>query len=171
MTTRKTVGKTRKKATLNVNWNSDNGNKRKTRKINKQYKKLSVGAIMIALVCLIVGSVGGVFAIKFITKNDCFILNGKDEITLQIGEKYIDDGAKVIAFGKDDADKVQVKTNLTKNENGTYSADEEGTYYIVYTVDNFKYGKLFKVQKIRLITFVNATEQEEIQDANQGGNS
>ena len=58
-----------------------------------------------------------------------------------------------------------------ENEDGTFTATEEGTYYITYTVDNFKYGKLLKVQKVRLISFVEQTEQEEIQDANQGGNT
>ena len=100
-------------------------------------------------------------------KNDCFILDGKDEITLQIGEKYTDEGAKVIAFGKDDASKIKTETNMKRNNDGTYYSNEEGTFYIKYTVNNLKYGTIFKVQKIRLITFVEETEQEEV----QGGNS
>ena len=42
---------------------------------------------------------------------------------------------------------------------------------MIYTVDNLKYGKIFKVQKIRLITFVEATEQDEIDSLNPGGNA
>ena len=170
MANRKTASKTSKKANINFNWDNNKNNK-KTNKTNKQLKKLSIGAILIAVVCLIVGAVGGVFAIKVITKNDCFTLIGKDEITHTIGVPYFDKGAKVVAFGRDDSDKIEIKTNLTQNQDGSFSADEEGTYYIAYTVDNFKYGKLFKIQKIRLVTFVEETEPKEIESANQGGNT
>ena len=170
MATKRKVSKTSKTATINFNWDNNN-NKKKSKKTNKQLKKLSVGAIMVAIVCLIVGAVGGFFAIKIITQNDCFTLIGKDEITLRIGEDFVDKGARVIAFGKDDTNKVLVETNLTKKSDGVYTASEEGTYYVVYTVDNFKYGKLFKVQKIRLVNYVEETELEEIESANQGGNT
>ena len=171
MATRKTASKTSKKASIGFDLSDNKPSKRKQNKVKKQLKKLSFGAIMIAVSLLVVGAVGGFFGIKTITMNDCFELIGKDEITLQIGENYVDEGAKVVAFGKDDESKVKIETNLTKHEDGTYSATEEGTYYMIYTVDNFKYGTLFKIQKIRLITFVEATEAEEIESANQGGNS
>ena len=172
MATKKTACKTSKKATVDFKWDTnEKQSKRNKKNVNKTLKKLSFGAIMIAVFVLVIGAVGGYFGVKFLTKNDCFTLNGKDEITLQIGkDAYTDEGAKVIAFGKNDESKVKVETNLIKNEDGTYTAQEEGTYYMIYTVDNFKYGTLFKIQKIRLITFVEPTEQEEIDNANQGGN-
>ena len=43
-----------------------------------------------------------------------------------------------------------------------FSAEDVGTYYIKYSVEDFKYGKLFTVEKIRLITFVEETIQDEI---------
>ena len=163
MATKKTAGKTSKKATLDFNFNLDNKpSKRKQNKAKKQFKKISVGAVLIAVLLLALGAVGGFFTVKVLSKDDCFELIGKDEITLQIGEKYTDEGAKVIAFGKDNSSKLIIETNLTKNEDGTYSASEEGTYYMIYKVDDFKYGSLFKIQKIRLINFVEATEQDEI---------
>lgn len=172
MATRKTASKTSKKASVSFNWNgNDKSNKKSKKHADKHLKKLSVGAILIAILILTVGAIGGYFGVKYLVKDDCFTLNGKDEITLEIGETYTDEGAKVIAFGRDDANKVSIKTNLTKNEDGTYTSNEVGTFYMTYTVDNFKYGTLFKIQKIRLITFVEPTEQEEIDSANQGGNS
>lgn len=172
MANKKTVGKTSKKVTINFDWNQDKkSNNKSNKKVEKQIKKLGVGILLLAAVFLVFGAVGGFFAVKFVSKNDCFILNGKDEITLQIGEKYTDEGAKVIAFGKNDENKLKVETKLKEESDGVYYAEEEGTYYIIYTVDNFKYGTLFKIQKIRLITFVEATEQEEISSANQGGNT
>lgn len=171
MATRKTASKTSKKATADFNWDINNKpSKRTTKKVNKQLKKVSAGALIMALLLLVVGAVGGFLGVKVLTKNDCFTLIGNDEITLELGETYKDQSAKVIAFGKDEADKILVETNLSKNEDGTYTADEVGTYYISYIVDNFKYGTLFKIKKIRLITFVEPTEQEEI-DGAQGGNA
>ena len=161
MATRKTASKQSKKATINFDWDTNKPNKKTTNKINKNLKKLSAGVILVAVMLLVVGTVGGFFGLKFVMRNDCFVLKGKDEITLELGKTYTDEGAKVIAFGKDDGDKVVIETNLTKNEDGSYTAEEVGTYYMVYKVENLKYGKLFKVQKIRLITFVEVSEGAE----------
>ena len=170
MATRKTASKTSKKATADFSWEvNSKPSKRTSKKVNKHLKKLSIGAILVSVLVLAIGAVGGYFGLKVVSKNDCFALNGKDEITLQIGKKYVDEGVKVIAFGKDEANKVKLETNLTKNNDGSFTSNEVGTFYIVYTVDNFKYGTLFKIKKIRLITFVEATEQEEIDSA--GGNA
>ena len=171
MATKKTASKQSKKATLDFNLrNSDKPNKRQRQKTVKNIKKLGFSTIALALVFLAIGGAGGFFAVKMLTRNDCFTLNGKDEITLQIGETYTDEGVEVVAFGKDDSGTVEIKTDLVKNEDGTYTATEEGRYYMIYTVKNFKYGTLFKIQKIRLISFVEATEQDEIDNLNPGGN-
>lgn len=170
MATRKSVGKTSKKVSADFKWNSSGkDSKKKAKKAGKQLKKLSFGAILMAILLLGVGAVGGYFGVKIMTRNDCFVLNGQDEITLQIGESYVDEGVKIVSFGKDVSADVTVETNLKKNNDGEFYVEEEGTYYIVYKSNNFKYGTIFKVQKIRLITFVEATEQEEI-DQTQGGN-
>ena len=161
MAKRKTASKTSSKAKAEfVCGVGEKGKKRNSKKINNQIKKLGFGSILLSIVIIAIGALGGFFGVKYLVRNDCFILNGKDEITLQLGENYTDDGAKVIAFGRNEAKKVKIETNLKKNTDGTYYAEEEGTYYIAYTVDNFKYGTLFKIKKIRLITFVNASEDE-----------
>ena len=112
---------------------------------------------------IIVGIAGGYLTTKILTKNDCFVLNGQDEQTLFISEEtgsqtYKDEGVKVIAFGIDDSDKVEIETNMKMNEDGEYYAEEVGTYYMIYTVKNIKYGSIFKIQRIRLITFVEESE-------------
>ena len=167
---KKTVGKTSKKASVNFNWNNDKkSNKKTSKQVNKLMKKVGIGAIFGAVLLLAIGAVGGFFGFKFLTKNDCFELIGKDEITLQLNETYTDEGAKIISFGKDVSEDVVIETNLKQDINGKFYAEVEGTYYIVYKSSNFKYNSIFKVQKIRLITFVEATEQEEIE--NVGGNA
>ncbi len=158
MATRKTASKTSKKATIDFDWQTEKPSKRKRNKAKKELKKLGAVAIVCAVVFLIVGAVGGFFGVKYLIKDDVFVLNGQDEITLELGKTYKDEGAKVIAFGKDESDKVEIETNLKIDDNGNYYADEAATYYMVYKVKNLKYGSIIKVQKIRLITFVEASE-------------
>lgn len=154
--TRKTASKTSKKAGLNIDIKSPS--KTKTKKAFKTIKKLSPAAMVISLLFLIIGAAGGWFGTQFITKNDCFTLIGKEEITLVVGQSYTDQGAKVVSFNQDLSNKVKVETNLTKNKDGTYTSNDVGTFYMIYTVDSIKYNTIFKVQKIRLITFVEESE-------------
>lgn len=167
MATRKTASKSSSRASLDLDIDSKQS-KKTNKKINKTIKKASAGAIILAVVLLVVGAVGGYFGVKFLTRNDCFEIVGKDELTLTLGENYADQSVKAISFGKDVSEKVEIETNLKQNEDGSYYADEVGTYYIVYKVNDIKYNSIFKVQKIRLLTFVEATEQEEIESANGG---
>jgi len=162
MATRKTASKVSKKVELDFDIDE-----KSSRKATKKIKKLSSPVIFMAVLFLAIGAVGGYFGFNIFIKNDCFEIIGKDEITLTIGDPYEDEGCKVVAFGRDDSDKLKVETNLTKNEDGTYTSMEEGTFYIVYTVDNLKYGTIFKIQKIRLISFVEPSEPDEIANANQ----
>ena len=167
MAVRKTASKTSSRVKLDLDID-EKSSKRAGKKIKKTFKKSSPTAILLAVILLIVGAVGGYFGCKFLTKNDKFEIIGKDEITLSVGESYTDEGVSLVAFGQDEADKVKIETNLKKNEDGEYYADAIGTYYIAYTVDNLKYGSIFKVQKIRLINFVEPAEDDEIISA--GGN-
>lgn len=165
MATRKTAKKSSSKASFNVE--IDKPSKRTSKKINKTIKKINPLTIFIAVVLLAVGAVGGFFGIKVLTKNDCFEIVGSDVVTLTLNESYVDEGVKVIAFNKDNRDKVVVETNLKQKEDGSYYADEVGTYYITYNVTNLKYGSVFKIQKVRLIDVVEQAESEEIENAQE----
>ncbi|MBR6778607.1 MAG: hypothetical protein IKM43_00425 [Clostridia bacterium] len=166
MATRKTASKVSKKASLNIDIEAPK--KSTKREVAKNLKKMSGVAMCLAVILLVGGVAGGWFGCKYLMRNDCFTLVGKDEITLTVGEVYKDEGVNVISFGKDMKDKVIVKTNMDAKDGG-YTSQEIGTYYMVYTVDSIKYGTLFKIQKIRLITFVEESEAEEIITEN-GGN-
>lgn len=160
MAGKKTASKVSKRAELNINTTSNN-NKRNNRKAKSAVKKLSIKTLCVTLCLFLLAGVAGVGVSFFLTRNDCFEIIGNDEITLMLTERYVDEGVNVVAFGVDDRDKVSIETDMKQDDKGYY-AEEEGTYYIIYTVDNLKYGKLFKVQKIRLITFVEPTEESEI---------
>ena len=163
MATRKTASKVSKKAELNINLNKPT--KSQQNKTKRTLKKLSPLTLFLVVLFLGGGLVGGWFGVKILTKNDCFEIIGKDEITLTLGESYLDEGTNIIEFGKDISKKATVETNLIKNEDGTYTSNEVGTFYMVYTVNSIKYGTIFKIQKIRLITFVEESEQEEVSSA------
>ena len=65
------------------------------------------------LLFLIIGTVGGFFAVKFAFKNDAFAMNtyANGEIDITIGEDgdaltYTELGAKCVAFGKDVSNEI-----------------------------------------------------------------
>ena len=107
---------------------------------------------------LLIGAALGVGGYFIVSKDDCFKIVGNDEITITIDKTYVDEGVKVVSFNKDISKDVKKETNLKVNDNGEYYADEVGTYYVKYSSTDFKYGKLFKVEKVRLITVVESSE-------------
>ncbi len=168
----KEAKKVKTKAKINWGWDAPedrNGKaKRSSNKNARKIKKLGFKAILIILLVTIIGGAIGVGACYFVCRNDCFEIIGEDHIerVLKAEDKeltskniYIDEGVKVISFGRDVSDKVYIETDLIKNEDGSYIATEPGTHYIVYKVDDIKYGKIFTIQRIRLIDFVESSEE------------
>lgn len=135
--------------------------KRTQKKVEKTIKKASPVAIIVAILFLVVGLGAGWLTTSIICKNDCFDIVGMDEISIEIGTNYVDQGVKIVAFGKDESASISIETDLTKNADGSLTSNEEGTFYIKYKSDCFKYGKLFKVEKIRLVSFVLPSEPSE----------
>ena len=174
----KDAKKVQTKAKINWGWDAPedrNGKATRSSKSNRstarKIKNLGFKAILIILLVTIIGGAIGAGVCWFITRDDCFEIIGKEEITLTLKEEgeefgqynsYIDEGVKVVSFGRDVSDKVYIETDLKKSEDGTYYADEIGTYYIIYKVDDIKYGKIFTVKRIRLITFVESTPDNEV---------
>ena len=159
MATRKNASKTSSRAKSNINTSALKVDKKSQRQVENTLKNTSVKVLIFGLVFLIVGLLLGAGAWWIVCRNDCFAIIGNDEIELTLDETYEDFGVKVVAFGKRlDADDIIIETNLKKDTDGKYYADEVGTYYIKYSTENFKYGKLFKVEKVRLVTFVEPSE-------------
>ena len=133
-------------------------------------KKLGFKAVLIILLVTIIGGAIGVGACWFVCRDDCFTIIGKDEFTLpmttlenvngefvEVPTSYVDEGVKIVSFGRDISDEVYIETDLKQNPDGSYYADEVGTYYMIYKTNDIKYGKIFTVERIRLITFVEGT--------------
>ena len=123
------------------------------KEISEASSKVGVGGMIAIILTLIIAVACGVFAEKLITKSDCFLLVGNKDIEIELGTAdstytYTEEGVKVISFGKDISDKITITTNMIDNNDGTYTIDtsEEGDYYIMYTVDSLKYGKIKRVR-------------------------
>ena len=166
MAERKSATKTSKRASINIP-KAKKSKSKSNKNIQKNLKKTSFSALATAFIFLIVGACIGAGVWYVTCKNDCFMLLGRDELTLTLEESYTEQGVKIVAFGKDDSQNFTVETNLQVNPEGEYYATEEGTYYIKYKTTNVKYSTIFTIEKIRLITFVEPSEQEEIDSANQ----
>lgn len=113
--------------------------KRATREVKKQAKKNPLVVILL-VVFLAVGALGGFFGVQLLTKNDIFELVGEQEITINIGSEYHEEGVKIISFGKDISAKVKTETNL--------DSDVAGKYYIKYTVDDFRFKDVVRYRYI-----------------------
>ncbi|MGN1200784.1 MAG: hypothetical protein ACI4R8_00770 [Candidatus Caccovivens sp.] len=121
-------------------------------------KKAGAKGFLIAIVFLLIGLFVGAGTWFLICRNDTFEIVGNDNLTLTLEETYSDEGVKIIAFGKDDSENYEIETNLLVNEDGDFYSEEIGTFYIKYKSKNLKYSTVFTVEKVRLITFVEASE-------------
>ena len=124
----------------------------------KSVKKAGKKGLLVAIICLFIGIAIGIGGYFVVCRNDTFEIIGNDEITITINDVYEDKGVKIIEFGKDISEKAVTETNLTLNADN--KPISPGNYYIKYTVDSLKYGKIFKITKIRIINVVEIGEAE-----------
>ena len=127
------------------------------RKVKSKAKRISAASYVIWVLALALGIALGAFACYFLCRNDGFELKGNKEISIQLGGEgscgiYIDKGAKVISFGRDISRDVKVSTNLEEVGDGEYNIDtsKEGVYYIIYTVEDIRFGDVKRVRTIRV---------------------
>lgn len=121
-------------------------------------KRAGGKAIATWLICFIVAIIIGASVCFFVGKNDRFDLTGDDMISISLGETYSDQGVEIVEFGIDLSKFAVVETDLSKNENGEYFASAPGDYYISYTVKSLKFGFIYPIQKIRLVSVIGASE-------------
>ena len=112
--------------------------------VEKTLKKTHGLTIFFVALFFVIGAVGGWFGYGLVTKNDAFEIIGEKKITIELNGTYEEQGCKVVAWGKDETSKLKIDSDL--------DTTKEGTYFVVYTVENFKYKS---VQKVRVVTVVN----------------
>lgn len=136
------------------------------RAAKKVLRKLPMAVKMVMVLFLLAGIAGGYFAVKWVSKNDHFVLKGQTTYSVEAGQTftYRDEGVDAVCFGRDVSGKMQVETDLQKNAAGEYiiPTDEEGVYTITYTVNCLKFGdKNPNGQIKRIRTFsVSASEED-----------
>ena len=155
---KKTASRTSTKAKLNIDTSEVKISKSNKNKATRYAKNTSAKAWIFGIIFFIVGIGAGCGVWFGLSRNDTFELVGNADISLVITEKYEDTGVKIISFGKDASATISIETNLLVDQDGKYYAEEIGTYYIKYTTTDFKFGKLFNIEKVRLISFVEESE-------------
>lgn len=124
----------------------------------KAAKKMGGKSIAVIIICFILALAVGAGVCFFIGKNDKFEINGNEQVILEINQKYADDGVLIKEFGIDLSGKAVIDTDLQTDGEGNYFAESAGDYYIAYTVKSLKFGLIYPVQKIRLISVVGESE-------------
>lgn len=85
-------------------------------------------------------AVGGFFTFKILTKEDEFVLIGDKNITLNIGDEYIDAGAKVISFGRDYSEQIEVESNV--------DTSVAGDYFVKYTIKSTRFKNVVRYRYV-----------------------
>lgn len=116
----------------------DSKKRKAKRKAKQALKRTHIAYIVIVVISLAIGLAGGWFGIGYVTRNDVFEVKGEKVTEYKIGDviKYTDEGINYISFGKDLSGEYVIETNMTKNSDGSYTADtsEEGTFVITYKI-------------------------------------
>ena len=119
--------------------------KSKVEKVVEKHRKKHPIAFLLVALFLVLGALGGYFTLKYLTKDDVFKILGEQTVVLNVGENFIDDGVKIVAFGKDISDnvKIEIDENFDKNV--------AGRYYVKYTVDNLRFKGVIKYRYIDVV--------------------
>ena len=124
----------------------------------KAVRKAGGKTLLTAFICFILALAVGAGICFFLGRNDKFDLLGEDHIYLQINEKYSDSGVDIREFGLNFSNKAVIETDLETDSDGNYYAESSGDYYISYTVKSLKFGLIYPVRKIRLVSVIGESE-------------
>lgn len=113
------------------------------KKVEKAVKNTSPKIIAVTLIFLVLGLILGVGSCYFLTKNDKFEIIGEKDITLNVGDSYVERGAKVIAFGKDLSNQIEIESDV--------NTSVAGIYVVKYKVNNFKYKDIVRVRYVTVL--------------------
>lgn len=64
---------------------------------------------------------GYIYKLEYKKVNDGFYLNGSEEVEVEYGDKYVEEGYIALINGKDHNNNVSIETNLDENKIGTYT--------------------------------------------------
>lgn len=128
------------KSTKNYSKTTIKQSNKTAKKVNRELSKFTTTTKVLCIFLFVLAVFGGVFTTYYLTKNDTFALIGGTEITLRVGDEYIEQGAKIIAFGKDISNEVVII--------GTVNTNVADDYVLKYTVNNFRFRNYTLYKKI-----------------------
>lgn len=116
--------------------------KRQTKKTksNKKTKKQPIFLTVIFVIAIIFGS-GGYLTFNLLTKNDKFEIVGEKNITLAVGEDYVEQGAKIISFGRDRSESLQILES-------TVDTSVAGEYYVKYSSTDYRFKNVIRYRYV-----------------------
>lgn len=112
------------------------------RELKKDIKKNPL-PYFLAVLFLILGLCAGGGACYYFTKDDHFTLVGESEITINVGDAYLEQGVSIIAFGKDISREVEIESDLDINTAGTYA--------ITYTCKNIRFKTIKRIRYVKVV--------------------
>lgn len=111
---------------------------RKSEKMPRNGKSVFLTLLM---VFALVFCAGGFFTFTQVTKNDEFVLIGEKSITLTVGDKYNEQGARVISFGKDKSEEIII-------DSSNVDTSAEGKYFVKYTTTAYRFKKVVRYRYV-----------------------
>ena len=96
----------------------------------KKTKKMPVFLTTLLIIAIIFGA-GGFFTFKLLTQNDEFTIIGDKQIALTVGDEYVEQGVKIVSFGKDKSSEVVIES--------TIDTSVAGKYYVKYTAKDYRF--------------------------------
>lgn len=111
--------------------------------IKKQAKKIPVAVWLPVILCFALGVLAGYLVYGYVTKNDKFVLNGEQNVTINVGDKYTEEFVTAIHFGKDCSNDVQIS--------GVVDTTKTGKYVISYTLNNFRYRNVVRYRYVTVV--------------------
>lgn len=124
------------------------------------HRGISSALVIVILAGIILGALTGGFLVKFLTRNDCFVMLPLDgQINLEIGgdtgvTAYHEPGVKCVSFGRDVTDTVSIKyyyrEDLSHDAVIVTGIDTNvpGCYYVVYTSSTLQYKTVQHVRNV-----------------------
>ncbi|MBE6123925.1 MAG: DUF5011 domain-containing protein [Erysipelotrichaceae bacterium] len=115
--------------------------------MGRRKKKVS----KVFIIFFIVGALFGIGASYLVTRNDCFVLNGSKEIILEINDTYIEQGVKVVSFGKDISKNTKITIyDINDDKVDSIDTSSENEYTVIYNIENLKYANYKLIRKVKV---------------------
>ena len=122
----------KKKESKNSNLSSSSSKTKKT-------QKMPVFLTTLLIIAIIFGA-GGFFTFRLLTQNDEFTIVGDKQITLTVGDEYVEQGVKIVSFGKDKSSQVVIEN--------TIDTSVAGKYYVKYTAKDYRFKDVVRYRYV-----------------------